>query len=245
MKASIDIVLNSKAAKDLAKKELLDFVDDKEQIGKHLRSERIDSKIVAHYFESNLTGYSGWEWEVVISRPSLSKEITVYSTALVVGKNAIRAPKWVPWAERIKPSDVQIWDALAYQKNDSNLVHSGMPHTNIDSIEKLALWRERVISPIGKRETCKRWITSRPGPHSKTKKVAKDICASCGYFVPLSGDLGQGFGACTNAFSPNDANVVAINNGCGSHSETSVPLGAKYFTVGKLYFQDSAVKMNL
>ncbi|MDR2799086.1 MAG: DUF3027 domain-containing protein [Bifidobacteriaceae bacterium] len=245
MKASIDLVLNSKAAKDLAKKELLETVEKKDQIGKYLRSVRIDSKIVAHYFSSSISGYDGWEWEVVMARPSLSKEITIYSSTLVAGENAIKQPKWVPWAERIRPSDVQTWDALDYQKDDPTLVYSGLPHTNIDNIEKLALWRERVISPYGKRATCKRWMSGKAGLKSKTKKAAKNICTSCGFFVPLSGQLGQGFGACSNAFSPNDGTVVAINNGCGAHSETSVPLGQKYLSIGKLFFQDTDVKMNL
>lgn len=245
MKKSIDVVLNGKKARDLAKKEVLEAAQDKNKVGKHLGVLKIDSRIASHRFEAFITGYEGWEWEVIIARPSVSKELTVYSTTLVAGEKAIVPPLWVPWAERILPSDVQTWDALAYQSNDSKLVHSGLPHTDINNIEKLALWRERILSPYGKTETTKRWMKNRVGPRSKTKKIAKDICINCGYFVPLSGCLGQGFGACTNAFSPNDGNVVSINNGCGSHSETSVPQGAKYISKSKLFFQDNDVKMNL
>jgi hypothetical protein len=34
--------------------------------------------------------------------------------------------------------------------------------------------------------------------------------------------LGSAFGACTNALSPADGKVVALNFGCGAHSETDV-----------------------
>ena len=42
---------------------------------------------------------------------------------------------------------------------------------------------------------------------------------SCGFFVPLSGSLGRVFGACGNAFAPDDGRVVSADHGCGAHSE--------------------------
>ncbi|MDR3128586.1 MAG: DUF3027 domain-containing protein [Bifidobacteriaceae bacterium] len=245
MKKSIDIVLNSKKAKILANRSAVDCAQDKSQVGSYLESFKIDTRIVSHHFEAHVIGYGGWVWEIIMSRPHLSKELIIYSTNLVAGKDSIVPPVWVPWVDRILPSDVQTWDALAYKPNDTNLVHSGLPRTDITDIEKLALWRTRVISPIGKNATIKRWLKSRVGSRSKTKKIAKNICINCGYFVPLSGQLGQGFGACSNAFSPNDGSVVSINNGCGSHSETSVPLGVKYISKGKLFFQDNDLEMKL
>jgi hypothetical protein len=35
----------------------------------------------------------------------------------------------------------------------------------------------------------------------------------------LGGTLGQAFGVCANAFAPADGRVVALNYGCGAHSE--------------------------
>jgi hypothetical protein len=42
---------------------------------------------------------------------------------------------------------------------------------------------------------------------------------SCGFFVSLSGSLGRLFGACGNAFAPDDGRVVSADHGCGAHSE--------------------------
>jgi hypothetical protein len=42
---------------------------------------------------------------------------------------------------------------------------------------------------------------------------------SCGFFVPLSGSLGRVFGACGNAYAPDDGRVVSADHGCGAHSE--------------------------
>jgi len=40
--------------------------------------------------------------------------------------------------------------------------------------------------------------------------------------VPLQGPLGQVFGVCANAWSPDDGKVVSLDHGCGAHSETDV-----------------------
>jgi hypothetical protein len=44
-------------------------------------------------------------------------------------------------------------------------------------------------------------------------------CVTCGFFVPLSGELGRLFGACANAYAPDDGRVVSADHGCGAHSE--------------------------
>ena len=37
--------------------------------------------------------------------------------------------------------------------------------------------------------------------------------------MPLSGELGRLFGACANAYAPDDGRVVSADHGCGAHSE--------------------------
>jgi hypothetical protein len=36
----------------------------------------------------------------------------------------------------------------------------------------------------------------------------------------LSGELGRLFGACANAYAPDDGRVVSADHGCGAHSES-------------------------
>ena len=55
-------------------------------------------------------------------------------------------------------------------------------------------------------------------PHARQ---APAHCGTCGFFVPFTGGLGQGFGGCANEFSPDDGRVVAVDHGCGAHSEGS------------------------
>ena len=79
--------------------------------------------------------------------------------------------------------------------------------------------RSRVLSALGRDDTAERWYESDHGPRTPLSHAAPANCTSCGFFVPLSGSLGRIFGACGNAFAPDDGRVVSADHGCGAHSE--------------------------
>jgi hypothetical protein len=82
--------------------------------------------------------------------------------------------------------------------------------------------RTRVLSAIGREGAAERWYDSEHGPRTPLAHAAPAHCVSCGFFVPLSGELGRLFGACANAYAPDDGAVVSADHGCGAHSETMV-----------------------
>jgi hypothetical protein len=90
---------------------------------------------------------------------------------------------------------------------------------DLHELFELGAGRARILSIEGRDQAAKRWIEGDRGPNSDLAKLAPKSCGSCGFFVPLSGSLRQAFGVCANAISPEDARVVAINHGCGAHSE--------------------------
>jgi len=55
-------------------------------------------------------------------------------------------------------------------------------------------------------------------------RQAPGQCLDCAFRAPLAGAFGAAFGVCANAQSPDDAQVVSLDHGCGAHSETSVEL---------------------
>ena len=79
--------------------------------------------------------------------------------------------------------------------------------------------RSRVLSGFGREDTADRWYESDQGPNSPVSHAAPANCVSCGFFVLLSGRLGRVFGACGNAYAPDDGRVVSADHGCGAHSE--------------------------
>jgi hypothetical protein len=79
--------------------------------------------------------------------------------------------------------------------------------------------RSRVLSAFGRDDTADRWYDGDHGPSAPLSQAAPANCVSCGFFIPLSGGLGRVFGACGNAYAPDDGRVVSADHGCGAHSE--------------------------
>lgn len=76
-------------------------------VGRHLAAKSEGDRLVTHLFESRLPGYLGWQWYAVLTRNSRSKVVTVSELGLLPSEDAILAPEWVPWAERVRPEDEQ------------------------------------------------------------------------------------------------------------------------------------------
>jgi hypothetical protein len=148
---------------------------------------------------------------------------------LLPGPDAVLAPPWVPWSDRIAPGDLGAADALPYRADDPFL-EPGFTATGDDDQDAVAVWelglgRERVLSPVGRHAAATRWYLGGRGPSSEEAINAAGSCAGCGYFVPLAGSLRQMFGVCANEWSPSDGRVVSVDHGCGAHSETDIEKG--------------------
>jgi hypothetical protein len=69
-------------------------------VGKFLGTSTEDKETTNYRFESKLTCYVGWEWNVVVFQAKKSDAATVSEVVLLPGKESVVAPSWVPWAER-------------------------------------------------------------------------------------------------------------------------------------------------
>ncbi|HVW80871.1 MAG TPA: DUF3027 domain-containing protein [Mycobacteriales bacterium] len=195
-------------------------------VGEHLGVEPDDQRVVVHYFATLDPAYVGWRWAVTVARASRSKIATVDDVVLLPGADAILAPEWVPWSERLRPGDMGAGDLLPTAPDDTRLVpayFSTDDEADAAVAFEIGLGRERVLSYDGRAETVDRWYAGDPGPRAEVARTAPAFCASCGFYVPLSGGLRSAFGACANAFAPDDGKVVAVDHGCGAHSEAVVP----------------------
>jgi hypothetical protein len=82
-------------------------------VGKFLGITNEDKETTSYRFESKLTGYVGWEWNVVIFQGKKSDAATVSEVVLLPGKDSIVAPSWVPWSERRAELEKNKADELA------------------------------------------------------------------------------------------------------------------------------------
>jgi len=69
--------------------------------------------VVSLLFSNRLAGYPGWFWTVSLARVA-DAEPTVLEVELLPGDDALVAPDWVPWAERL--ADYQAAQAAAAQE---------------------------------------------------------------------------------------------------------------------------------
>ena len=195
-------------------------------VGEHLGVEREEERVVTHFFATTDPAYVGWRWAVTVARADGAEQVTVDEVVLLPGREALLAPPWVPWSERIQPGDLSPGDLLPPPEDDPRLVPS---YADVDAEQlpfdlhrELGLGRPRVLSLEGRADAAERWYEGAGGPDTPMAKAAPGRCADCGFLVPIAGALGRVFGACANAMSPDDGRVVALTHGCGAHSETVV-----------------------
>ncbi len=212
-------------AASLARQAAID-VAGVDHVGDHLEVQADGERIVTHYFGCLSKGYRGWRWAVTVARASRARTATVCEVVLLPGVESVLAPVWLPWSDRIAPGDLGPADQLAYRPDDPYL-EPGYQATDDEDADRLAIWelglgRPRVLSPLGRTEIAQRWYSSDRGPTSDEAVHAAAACSTCGYFLPLAGNLRLAFGVCGNEWSPSDARVVTVDHGCGAHSETDL-----------------------
>jgi hypothetical protein len=207
------------------------------RVGDHVGVQAEAERVVTHLFDCADPAYVGWRWAVTVARAPRAKVVTVSETVLLPGSGALLAPDWVPWHDRLRPGDLGVGDLLPAPPDDERLV----PLVTLEGEDAVTDWftdasedgpaepaelpapgRARVLSAIGREGAATRWYASEHGPRTPLAHAAPAHCVSCGFFVPLSGELGRLFGACANAYAPDDGRVVSADHGCGAHSESVV-----------------------
>ncbi|GAA0961506.1 DUF3027 domain-containing protein [Streptomyces asiaticus] len=91
------------------------------QVGEYLGAVAEGDRVVTHLFESPEPGYRGWRWAVTVTRASRAKAVTLDETVLLPGPDALLAPEWVPWSERLRPGDMGPGDLLPTEAEDPRL----------------------------------------------------------------------------------------------------------------------------
>jgi hypothetical protein len=220
-------------AVDAARDALIEAVDAGD-VGEHLGHRAEGDRVVTHYFACLRRGYRGWRWAVTVARAPRLKSVTVDEVVLLPGEDAIIAPVWVPYRDRIQPGDLSPGDLLPTDEDDPRLVPGYLgsdpaddfPDVDADQVRAVAyeleLYRARVLSLEGRDEAAERWYDGAHGPSSPLAQAAPAPCSSCGFLVRMAGPLSRVFGVCANAHANDDGRVVSFDHGCGAHSEAQL-----------------------
>ena len=224
------------------------------EVGTHVGVFAEDAPYTAtHCFAADKPGYRGWSWAVtVVAAPGEPADaVTVSEVVLLPGAEAITAPAWVPWNDRIRADDLAPGDVLGVDPDDERLVpaHAALdPATDpsdADQVrlvaDELGLGRSRVMSPEGRLDAAVRWADGDFGPGADMARAATSPCGTCGFYLLLAGGLSGAFGVCGNAGVPADGRVVHVEYGCGGHSELQVDTGGAIAVADLVY--DDGVEM--
>jgi Protein of unknown function (DUF3027) len=226
--APVDAVCRD--AVDEARAAILEVVPA-DHVGEHLGVVAEDDRVVTHRFVSAAPGYRGWHWAVTVARAPRARVVTIDEIAMLPGTDALVAPAWVPWSQRVEPGDLGVGDVLPTTDDDPRLSPgwSGLDDLAAASDEpglrptgwELGIGRRRVLSPEGRDDATSRWLAGDTGPGTPMARSAPGSCSTCGFLMPIGGPTGSAFGVCANGMSPADGRVVALTYGCGAHSEAA------------------------
>ena len=209
------------SVEDLAREAALETANDALAVGELLGQDTHDG-IITVRFACLLPGYRGWEWSVDIA--TFDGELSLCESALLPGPEALRAPSWVPWSDRVRPGDLEPGMVLPYIADDPRLVPgytaTGDEDRDETAIYEFGLGRERVLAPETREAVADRWYRGSHGPTAASAVASAAPCSTCAFYVPVSGSFRMMFGVCANEWSPSDGRVVSVDHGCGAHSQT-------------------------
>ena len=242
--AAKDRVLTSPAAIERARTALCEITEPL-SVGEHTAAKLQAERLVTHLFECNLAGYEGWRWAVTMARPPRGRTATVCELELLPGEEALLAPPWVPWADRLRSGDITRSDHLPKRETDERL-EPGWESTGEEgdriALDELDLGRARVLSHEGIQRAAQRWYDGEHGPQADGVRKARASCSSCGFLMLMAGQIRHVFGVCANELAVDDGRVVSLDHGCGAHSETDLPDQGPEWPVTPSRMDDSALE---
>lgn len=273
--------------KAIAQAVAIEVADEDSQVGDFVEAIVLGDNVTDFRFETRVRGYEGWQWSVTLYHDVELDHWTVDESSLVPTDKALRPPEWIPWKDRLEPTDLAVTDSIGTDPDDPRM-EEGFRKTgpaeqgeNVSSnaesaettddgdnaetdtdgiagaqdetvaasvtseedideaVEEFDLSRRHVLTPLGRSQTAKRWYEGPRGPKSLSTKTSDgNPCSTCGFFIPLKGELNLLFGVCANKWSPDDGRVVSIDHGCGEHSEIEPPELSHLWVQSKPAFDD-------
>ena len=271
----------------IAQAAAIEVADEDSQVGDFVEAIDLGDNVTDFRFETRVRGYEGWQWSVTLYHDVELDHWTVNESSLVPTDKALRPPEWIPWKDRLEPTDLAVTDSIGTDPDDPRMEEgfrktepaetgenvssdaesaetttaSDNAETDADgaagsqgesaaasvtseedideAVEEFDLSRRHVLTSLGRSQTAKRWYEGPRGPKSLSTKTSDgNPCSTCGFFIPLKGELNLLFGVCANKWSPDDGRVVSIDHGCGEHSEIEPPEPSHLWVQSKPAFDD-------
>ena len=200
----------------IARAVLLEVADEPDQVGDFVVANELEDHVTDFRFVANIRGYEGWQWSVTLYHDEELDSWTVNESSLIPTEDALMPPKWIPWKDRLEPTDLSPTDSIGTNPDDERIEDGEVQESSLqdvnDAVEVFRLTRRHVLSSLGRAQAAKRWYEGPRGPKALSTKTAEgNLCSTCGFFVPLKGELDRLLGVCANKWSPDDGRIPRLN----------------------------------
>ncbi len=109
------------SVQNLAHDALVEMADDPHHVGDFVVATQAAENVVDFRFASHITGYEGWQWSITLYHDVEADRWTIDESCLVPTSEALLAPEWIPWKDRLIPSDISPTDVLGTEPDDNRL----------------------------------------------------------------------------------------------------------------------------
>jgi hypothetical protein len=108
-------------SRSLARSVLLSAADETEEVGEYLQSIDLGDSVTDFRFKCLKKGYEGWQWSVTLYHDIEMHVWSVNESSLVPTEDALLAPAWIPWKDRLEASDLSVMDSLGTDPDDPRM----------------------------------------------------------------------------------------------------------------------------
>ena len=98
--------------RDIARAVAMDVADEPEQVGDVVNAIELGDNVTDFRLAADVRGYEGWQWSVTLYHDAEVGTWTVNESSLVPTDDALVPPAWVPWKDRLEPTDLAPTDSI-------------------------------------------------------------------------------------------------------------------------------------
>lgn len=107
--------------KAIAQAVAIEVADEDGQVGDFVEAIDLGDNVTDFRFETCIRGYEGWQWSVTLYRDAELDHWTVNESSLVPTDKALRPPEWIPWKDRLEPTDLAVTDSIGTDPDDPRM----------------------------------------------------------------------------------------------------------------------------
>ena len=124
--------------KAIAQAVAIEVADEDGQVGDFVEAIDLGDNVTDFRFETCIRGYEGWQWSVTLYRDAELDHWTVNEPSLVPTDKALRPPEWIPWKDRLEPTDLAVTDSIGTDPDDPRMEEGFRRTEPVESAESVS-----------------------------------------------------------------------------------------------------------